>query len=372
MTGPPSPVADLEAFVAEVRSDPSRREELLPLLHEGHLVYDGRGENTAVRARGWVMAAFETVGLPPAALPAVLETLQTGLDPFAVAAAARAARGAAAPAPKLCRALVSALVGIRDRDDRVSFAGLRPTAPDPRAATALMEVLRTLRLYGAAAHVVHADLERVREECASDWSTAVRAELNSALAATARAPLSLTELAGPQPPDAEPGVREPVDPKQVWQARLEDQAGTVTTFGEHFRNRRHVVAFFYTRCGNPAKCSATVTRLAELAHRLPAALPDETVGVVGISYDPGYDNPQRLAAYGTARGMQFSDSVRLMRAPDSHEMVRSYFDLKVGYVDTLVNQHAIELYLLGADAQVEHSWTRGRWEVDEVLDVLTG
>jgi protein SCO1/2 len=364
-------VVDLEAFVTEVRSDPMRREELLPLLHEGHPVYQGRGENAAIRARGWVMAAFETVGLPPGALPAVLETLQTGLNPYAVAAAARAARGTAAPARELCQALVTALVGIRGHDDRVSFASLCYTAPDPGAATALMEVLQTLRAYGAAAHAVHADLVQVRDEYAPDWSAVVRAELDAAITATARAPLSLTELSRQKPTVALTDRLEPVDPHQVWRVGFEDQAGRVTTFEEHFNQWRNVVAFFYTRCGNPAKCSATVTRLAELARRLPTELPDETIGVVGISYDPGYDNPQRLAAYGSARGMPFSDSVRLMRAPEGHELLRRYFDLKVGYADTLVNQHAIELYLLGADGRVQHAWSRSPWEVDEVLDVLT-
>jgi protein SCO1/2 len=366
------PAVDLDALVAEVRSDPSRRAELLPLLHEGHPVYDGRGEAMAVRARGWVMAAFESVGLPTEALPAVRETLETALDPFAVAAAARAARGAAAPDPELCRALVSALVGIRGSDDRVSFAGLRPTAPDPHDATALMEVLRTLRLFGAAAHEVHDELVDIRDVHATDWGVAVRAELDAALVATARAPLSLTELAGsPAPaPSVTDGQTGPVDPDRVWRVVLEDQSGSLTTFGEHVGGGRHVVAFFYTRCGNPAKCAATVTRLGELARRLPAALPQETLGVVGISYDPGYDNPERLAAYGTAHGMQFSDSARLMRAPQDQPLLRRYFDLKVGYVGTLVNQHAIELYLLDA-GRVEHVWSRSRWDVDEVLDVLT-
>lgn len=62
--------------------------------------------------------------------------------------------------------------------------------------------------------------------------------------------------------------------------------------------------------------------------------------------------------------------MRLMRAPDDQALLRRYFDLRVGYVGTLVNQHAIELYLLDADARVEHVWTRTRWDVDDVLKVL--
>ncbi len=357
---------DVEALVAEVRADPARRDELLPLLHEGHPAYDGRGESAALRTRGWVMAAYESVGLPPEAVPAVLETLRTGLDPFAVAAAARAARGAAAPDPDLAKALAEALVGMRGRDDSVSFAGLRPRWPDPESTTALTEVLRTLRALGSAAHDVHGDLVEARRLHAGTWSPAVRAELDAAIEATARAPLTLTELV-PSP------YRSPVPAgsQDVGSVVLEDQAGRRTTFGELFGGRRHVVAFFYTRCGNPAKCSATVTRLAALAARLPEALPDEGVGVVGISYDPGYDTPERLAAYGAARGLAFSDTVRLLRAPTGHAVLREHFDLTVGYAGSLVNQHGVELYVVGGDTRTSHAWTRVTWTVDEVLDVLT-
>ncbi len=356
---------DVEQLVADVRADPTRRDELLPLLHEGHPVYDGRGESAALRTRGWVMAAYETVGLPPEAVPAVLETLRTGLDPFAVAAAARAARGAAAPDAELPAALVAALLGMRGRDDSVSFSGIRPRWPDPGSTTALTEVLRTLRALGPTAHDVHADILEARRLHAPTWSPTVCAELDAAIEATARAPLSLTELA-PSP------YRSPVPTgrEDVAAVVLEDQTGTRTTFAEQFRGRRHVVAFFYTRCGNPAKCSATVTRLAELATRLPDELPGEVVGVAGISYDPGYDTPERLAAYGTARGVPFSDTVRLFRAPVGHAVLRGHFDLAVGYAGSLVNQHGVELYLVGADGRTQHAWTRVTWTPDEVLAVL--
>ena len=358
---------DVEALVAEVRADPATRDELLPLLHEGHPVYDGRGESAALRLRGWVMAAYEAIGLPAEAVPVVLETLHTGLDPFSVAAAARAARGAVAPDETLPRALVAALVRLRGRDDAVSFTGLRPTWPDPDSTTALTEVLVSLQALGPAAHCAHADLLEARRLHAATWSARVNEALEAAITATARAPLSLS-LAAPSAYVAPL----PRGTQDVGSVELEDQAGTRTTFDQHFRGRRHVVAFFYTRCGNPAKCSATVTRLADLAERLPGALPDEVVGVVGISYDPGYDTPERLEAYGAARGLVFSDSARLFRAPTGHAVLREHFDLKFGYAGTMVNQHAVELYLVGPDTRTEHAWTRVTWTVDEVLAHLGG
>lgn len=360
-------MTDVEALVAEVRSDPARRGELLPLLHEGHPVYDGRGESAAVRTRGWVLAAYETVGLPAEAVPAVLETLHTALDAFSVAAAARAARGAVAADPALPTALTAALARLRGRDDTVSFAGLRPSWPDPHATTALTELLRTLRALGPTAHGVHADLLEIRRLHASTWSPPVREALDAAIEATARAPLFLTdETTAPYVAPLPAGTQE------VGAVRLEDQVGAVTTFDEHFLGRRHVVAFFYTRCGNPAKCSATVSRLAALAMRLPEVVAAERIGVAGISYDPGYDTPERLAAYGAARGMPFSETVRLFRAPVGHAVLREHFDLKVGYVGTVVNQHGVELYLLGKDGRTERSWTRVSWTVDDVLQVLVG
>ena len=216
---------------------------------------------------------------------------------------------------------------------------------------------------------MHTDLLDVRREHAVTWSRPVRALLDTAIEATARArvPLSLTEVA-PSPYVAPL----PRGSREVGTVRLEDQDGRTTTFDAHFRGGRHVVAFFYTRCGNPEKCSATVTRLGDLAARLPEALPGEDIGVVGISYDPGYDTPERLRAYGTARRVPFSDRVRLFRAPVGHAILREHFDLNVGYVGTLVNQHAVELYLVGPDTRTEHAWTRVTWTVDEVVAALAG
>ena len=358
---------DVEALVAEVRADPARRDELLPLLHEGHPALrrprrvggaaDPRLGDGGVRD-GRPAARGRPGGARDAAHRA-RPVRRRGRRP-------RRPRSRF-PDPDLAKALAEALVGMRGRDDSVSFAGIRPQWPDPESTTALTEVLRALRALGSAAHDVHGDLVEARRLHAATWSPAVRAELDAAIEATARAPLSLTEVA-PSP------YRSPVPAgsQDVGSVVLEDQAGRRTTFGELFRGRRHVVAFFYTRCGNPAKCSATVTRLAQLAARLPEALPDETVGVVGISYDPGYDTPERLAAYGAARGMAYSDAVRLLRAPTGHAVLREHFDLTVGYAGSLVNQHGVELYLVGDDARTHHAWTRVTWTVDEVLDVLTG
>ncbi|WP_139125750.1 thioredoxin domain-containing protein [Arcticibacter eurypsychrophilus] len=45
---------------------------------------------------------------------------------------------------------------------------------------------------------------------------------------------------------------------------LEDQNKERFRFNEFFKGTPSIVAFFYTRCNNPNKCSATITRLVQL------------------------------------------------------------------------------------------------------------
>jgi protein SCO1/2 len=129
-----------------------------------------------------------------------------------------------------------------------------------------------------------------------------------------------------------------------------------------------VVAFFYTRCQNPNKCSTTVTKLAQLQQKLSTASP--RTQVAAISYDPGYDTPDRLHRYGTDRGVLFSDGFRMFRAVADHEKLQLFFGLRVGYNGSIVNRHGIELFLVAPDLTVSHSWARIQWQVDDVVEAV--
>ncbi|MEA2937948.1 MAG: hypothetical protein QOC56_1452, partial [Alphaproteobacteria bacterium] len=104
-----TPVADIVAYVDAVRRRPVRRNELVALLAEQAPLYAGRGTNEAERLRGYMLASFQAIGLPPAAMHYVLEELQTGLNPYTVAAAAKALRGAANPPDAVVRLLLLAI-----------------------------------------------------------------------------------------------------------------------------------------------------------------------------------------------------------------------------------------------------------------------
>ena len=333
-----------------------RADELVDQLHEGSVRYSGRSAAAAGRLRASVLAEFAEVGLPAAAVPYVVEVLRTELNPEVVAAAAVAVRGWPGSDPALASALVQAVVNLRGRDG--------PAGPGA-SRTALVEVFAALAWQPIVSPEVRAALERLGQENGMDWSPAVRRGLADTLAAvrgrTGLGPLALSAAAGSL---VEPtgGVGD------LGGVLVEDQAGVRQPLVEFLNCSDTVVAFFYTRCQNPNKCSLTITKLADLQARMrERGLPAQ---LAAISYDPGFDLPPRLAAYGRARGLQFGHSVRMFRAVEGHSRLAEFFGLRVGYTGTIVNQHGLELYLLDAEMQIVRTWARIPWEIPDVLNSL--
>ena len=105
---------------------------LVELLPERIPVYRDRSANTVNRMRGYLLAAFESAGLPEEALPYVFEELESGRGAYLVAAAARALRGRASRSSDALPFLLKAIDNIKYADDAVSFDSYRPSWPVSR------------------------------------------------------------------------------------------------------------------------------------------------------------------------------------------------------------------------------------------------
>lgn len=307
-----------------------------------------------------MLAAFAEVGLPDGAIPFVLEELNAGREPSLVAAAARAASGAPQPDVALASALVAALERIHSRDNTVTFESLAPTWPVVAPTTATAEVLAALRALGpVAAHALD-DLRAVMARVGHDTST--RRKVAALLRDLESQPPAAHCCGSHAAPDRVGEAAQTAEPRAVDLAlELEDQDGAALTMAELLRERVTVVAFFYTRCENPDKCSATITRLARVQ-----TLAGPRVGVAAITYDPGYDTPARLRAYGAARGIRSGPTARLVRCPRQHDALAQSFGLLVGYNGSVVNRHAIELHLVATNGRILATWARVPWDPDEV------
>ena len=92
------------------------------------------------------------------------------------------------------------------------------------------------------------------------------------------------------------------------------------------------------------------------------------VRTAAITYDPGFDLPSRLLAYGRGRQLLMDDEHRLLRATSGIEPLRRYFGLGVNFVESLVNRHRVEIYVLDAAGRISASFSRIHWDERDVVD----
>jgi protein SCO1/2 len=367
-----TPVEDVVAYVDRVRATPALRDRLVDLLPEQAPIYAGRGTNEAERLRGYLLASFEATGLPPAATEYVLEELESGRNPYTVAAAAKAMRGAGSVPGQAIPLLLKAFGRVRPSDDFVCFEG-SATAPSVGSTTALMEILRTIAWLGPRGRAAAAALRTMVGPRGQAISAAVRAEIEKTIAAVSGegAPSGQACCAGPASAAA-PGQAAGPGPsaEDIEGLELQDQDGAIISFGDFFRARPSVVTFFYTRCMNPDKCSLTVTKLGRLQRRICEEGLHGRVNVAALSYDPAFDLPRRLRAYGADRAMTFDAHNRMLRTTGRFEPLQRHFDLGVGYGAATVNRHRTDLFVLDERGDPVFGIARRLWDETEILGAL--
>jgi protein SCO1/2 len=365
---------EFAALVDALAADLDRREQLTELLLEDHSLYDQRGAATIVRMRGWVLLALARAGVSDAALLFVLEELDAGVDPYLVAAAARAIRSYPHPTAALAPFVMRGLTQIRYRDDPVSFENYGEYAVSSAGTSPVRELLTTLAWLGPHARGVLPELESLRAQ-RGGLSKKLLIEVDRAVDAIRGA--DQVEEPGA---DACCTLPSGLSSKLSWAISsrrgcepiestvFEDQQGALVTFREFFRGHPSIVVFFYTRCDNPLKCSLTVTKLARIQKLLEARGLFDQIHTAAITYDPAFDLPERIRGYGQNRGVRMDAGHRMLRATDGVNALQRHFKLGVNFIESLVNRHRIEAYILDAEGRIAASFERIHWDEEQVVD----
>jgi cytochrome oxidase Cu insertion factor (SCO1/SenC/PrrC family) len=340
------------------------------MLAEQSHVYQGLGSGEAERIRGFVLASFEKVGLPETALPFVLEELQTGLNPYTVAAAAKGLRGAGQISDKALKLLGIAALRIENNDDNVQHETFDPGDRVPARTSALAEIVRTIGLSGAPAQHLCGTLDEIAGR--GNISPEVAAAIVKARKNLSGETATHGCCSAPPPIATAPvsPVRQNLDDPAVGDLALEDQSGATFRYGDFFHGRPSVLTFFYTRCMNPQKCSLTVSKLAGVQRRLAQRDIGQRINVAAFTYDPAYDHAHRLQTYGLERGFRFDARNRFVRTVASFEPVQARFSLGVGFGPTTVNQHSVDLLILNSKGEAVRQFSRVQWDEADVLDPL--
>ncbi len=323
------------AYVDELAGQKGGSLELVPLLKENHPLYKDRSTNQAIRIKGYILSKFELCGLSETALPIVLEELQSGHSSYLIAAAAKALRGSGKVSAKFSKYLDAAYKNIRYADDAISFESISLEWPLKNPTTAVEEISKTRKW-------LDIQLASLKNSSCCD-GTIDRFENLSVL-------------------------KKPVDLKKLKNMIMEDQDGNSISFGEFFSGKPSIVAFFYTRCNNPAKCSLTVTRMAYLQQLIRSENLSQKVNIALVSYDPEYDTAEKMRSYSSNRGFEFDSNCKALRTdPELFDSVKDYFTLNVNYSPVIVNQHSIEFFLLDSKGRINASQKRIQWNDENVI-----
>jgi protein SCO1/2 len=358
------------SLVDELAADSSRRDELIALLREGHPLYDGRGANTIVRMRGWALLALARAGLTDDSLVFLVEELDTGVDAYLVAAAARSLRSYSSPQASFAPFVMRAIEHIRYRDEVVSLERYGEYAIGSSGTSAVRELLKTLAWLGPSARGVRTEVELLKAE-PGGLGKKLHAEIDRVLEA-----IRTTEKDGEQDCCSLPAAVKHVfswaanarrSSETIELTVFQDHDGASITFREFFYRRPSIVVFFYTRCDNPLKCSLTITKLARIQKLLSERGLGDRIQTAAITYDPAFDLPERMQRYGERRGLSFEDGHRMLRAVDGIEVIRKHFKLGVNFIESLVNRHRIEVYILDDCGRVAASFERLHWDEQEVV-----
>jgi protein SCO1 len=148
----------------------------------------------------------------------------------------------------------------------------------------------------------------------------------------------------------------------IMDIRYTNQDGRTGVLGE-LLNKPAVIAFFYTRCQNGAKCSMTVSRLAALQRTLRAQGLDGKARVLAISYEPEFDTSDRIHRFGSDRGLVFGPDAQALRL-DTKGLKRlvEVLEAPVNYNAGWVNTHGVELSLFDGGGRLVRKYQSIAWE----------
>ena len=83
--------------------------------------------------------------------------------------------------------------------------------------------------------------------------------------------------------------------------------------------------------------------------------------------DPEFDHSKRLRRYGEARDVRMDVRHRMLRTTEGVDSLRRHFRLGVNFIESLVNRHRIEIYILDAEGRIAASFERIHWDEQQVV-----
>lgn len=357
-----------------IRKGELSRNLLLDLLSERHNVYIERPSYQMNRIKGYALASFLEVGLPDSAMNFVLDELQNGRNAYMVGAAARGLRGAKQPKAQYVSFLIQAIYNLKYHDDSFDLSVFKPEWPLKNPSNGRLEIFKTLQWLKGYAKGAVPELRSFLNS-PEDFTPETRDEILKTIQAIEEdqreLDLSCCDVEGKNTSRFSwlwKGMR---NVRTIGNLSVQNEDGTTQKLEDVIDQKPTVVAFFYTRCMNPNKCTLTINKMGWLQRELVQRGLEHKVNLLAFTYDPNYDTPAKMRVFGENRGIKFGSNTHVLRTrPEEFELISGFFQLGVNHVASTVNQHRIELFILNQSGSIETNYTRLQWEVENVISDL--
>ncbi|MEM6264804.1 MAG: SCO family protein, partial [Bacteroidota bacterium] len=305
----------------------------------------------------------------------ILDELQNGRIAYRVAAAARALRGTKSPNVQYISFLFQALRNIRYHDDSMDLNEFKPSWPLQRPSSAKREILLTfqwLRGYAKGALPELTQFLTNTYDFDPETRELIQETINIIEADDRKLDLSCCEIEAEKSGFSYNWLRRVRNVERIGNIEVENENGEIKTLANIIDSKPTVVAFFYTRCMNPKKCTLTINKMGQLQQKLQDSNLLDKVNLLAFTYDPSFDTPAKMRVFGKNRGVKFGPNIHMLRTrSEDFKVLSDFFQLGVNHVSSTVNQHRLELYVLNQNGYISYSYTRLQWDVEKVLGDVT-
>jgi protein SCO1/2 len=137
-------------------------------------------------------------------------------------------------------------------------------------------------------------------------------------------------------------------------------------------DRPAALAFFYSRCDNPNRCTRIVGSFRRMAERIEKKGLGGKVRLVLVSFEPDHDTPSRLLVAAQVHQLNTdSEDVVLVRPdPRLHRDLHRELNVGVNYSGEAVTMHDIGLYLFDRQGRYVRSHHLLAWDEEQVVEDL--
>lgn len=145
---------------------------------------------------------------------------------------------------------------------------------------------------------------------------------------------------------------------------LFNQDGKAVAF-DHFRGKKVVLNFIFTRCPVPTMCPASTAKMMALQAAAKKA-GVTNLELISISFDSAFDTPAVLNEYARTRGIDTTNFSFLTGPENAIRDLLAQFGVIAEPGDN-VFKHTLSTLFIGADGKIQHRVDGSTWAVDEFL-----